>query len=139
MARTRKNRRNQKKTGGLAPLFENNTPVSLSYNGTDVNCDVCSSNNYLTIQSSIDKSKLRTVVRDMFFGENSGELDNTSVIMYVCNICGNCRITRNIQPLQIIAQATAAIPPTTTTTTPPPIAATPPAATTGTIKSFLNM
>ena len=102
----RKTRKNRKRTSGgasgflgalglNAPVFEKKDGVSLSYNSKAITCDVCSNNNYLEIQSSINKSKVRGFVRDAIFGEDSGEIDNTSITLYVCQTCGYCKIVRN--------------------------------------------
>jgi len=98
----KKFRHNKNKTakhvGGLT-IGRGNVP--LYYNNNELFCDVCKTNNYEEIPSAIDKSKFREVLTSMFFGNNTQTIDNTSVIMYVCNTCGNCRIIRNKDPLKI--------------------------------------
>jgi hypothetical protein len=104
-----KSRRNNKKGGKTRRLkggktFSSSVPVQLTYNNKEVICDVCSSNNYKEFTGSIDKSKVRQGFGQMFFGETADVLDNTSVIIYICNTCGMCKIIRNRDPLQIIAK-----------------------------------
>jgi hypothetical protein len=121
---TRKTRKNQKKQGGglfsglglNAPVFENKNAVSLSYNSNPIKCDVCGNIDFTEIQSSIDKSKVRTFVREAVFGDGSENIDNTSVILYVCQTCGNCRMVRNNGQQKITATLKPVQQPTTTTT-----------------------
>lgn len=72
-------------------------------NGQAIICDICKQNNYNEVIGTIDKSKARTVIRDFFLGSESGNIDNTSIIQYFCNICGYCKIIRNKDPLVITA------------------------------------
>ena len=104
-----KTRRNNKKGGKTRKLkggktFSSSSPVKLNYNGKDITCEVCSSNNYTETTGTISKSKVRQGFGDMFFGEAAEVIDNTSVIVYTCNTCGLCKIIRNKDPLLINAQ-----------------------------------
>jgi L-lactate utilization protein LutB len=69
--------------------------VKLQYNNNEIKCSVCSSNNYEEVIGSINKSKVRTGIRNMFLGSESGDIDNTSVITYFCSNCGFCVMVRN--------------------------------------------
>jgi len=103
-----KTRRNSKKGGKTrkrkgGKTFSSSVPVQLTYNTVEVKCDVCSSNNYTEFTGSIDKSKVRQGVGQMFFGQAADVLDNTSIIIYICNTCGMCKIIRNKDPLLIVS------------------------------------
>ena len=73
--------------------------VKLQYNNnntlTDVKCQNCFSNNYDEVIGSLGKSKARTIVGDIFFGDDMKNIDNTSIISYFCNTCGLCKMIRN--------------------------------------------
>ena len=84
--------------------WSSNKPVKLNYNGNDLNCQVCSSNNYTETIGALGKSKVRQGLGGLFFGEAAEVIDNTSVIIYTCNTCGLCKIIRNKDPISIIAQ-----------------------------------
>ena len=84
--------------------FGSNAPVKLSYNGKAILCAVCGSNNYTENTGAFDKSKVRSGVGQIFFGDAAEILDTTSVIIYTCNGCGLCKIIRNKEPLKITAQ-----------------------------------
>lgn len=100
MKHINKTRKLQKHKGGKT--FSDGM-VSLSYNGEPVLCDICKQNNYEETIGTIDKSKVRTAIRDFFLGSESGNIDNTSVIQYFCNTCGLCKIIRNKDPLVVKA------------------------------------
>ena len=106
MTTTRKNNRKGRKTRKLrgGKTFSSSQPVKLNYNGKDILCEVCSSNNYTETTGTIDKSKVRQGVGNFFFGEAADIIDNTSVIVYTCNTCGLCKIIRNKDPILITAQ-----------------------------------
>lgn len=76
--------------------------VKLTYNSKEVNCQNCSSNNYTEVIGSLGKSKARTIMGDMIFGDNMKNIDNTSIISYFCNTCGLCKMIRNVD-LKIVA------------------------------------
>jgi hypothetical protein len=95
----RKTRRNIQK-GGKTTSDGN---VKLSYNGNELKCTICGTNNYEEVIGSINKSKARTIIRNFLLGSETGDVDNTSVITYFCNTCGLCKMIRNKDPLQIIA------------------------------------
>ena len=98
----KKNRITRKKGG---KTFASNKPVSLKYNGNDVKCSVCGTNNYTEVIGTIDKSKVRSGFGQFFFGETAEILDNTSIILYTCNTCGMCQIIRNLDSVnRIIAE-----------------------------------
>jgi hypothetical protein len=107
-----KTRRNNKKGGKSRKLrkliggktLSSSTPVKLNYNGKDIICEICNSNNYTENTGTISKSKVRQGLGDIFFGEAAQVLDNTSVIIYTCNTCGLCKIIRNKDPILINAQ-----------------------------------
>jgi hypothetical protein len=104
-----KTHRNNKKGGKSRKLrggktLSSNTPVKLNYNGKDIICEICNSNNYTENTGTISKSKVRQGLGDIFFGEAAQVLDNTSVIIYTCNTCGLCKIIRNKDPILINAQ-----------------------------------
>ena len=101
--------RNNKKGGKSRKLrggktFSSSTPVKLNYNGKDITCEICNSNNYTENTGTISKSKVRQGLGDIFFGEAAQVLDNTSVIIYTCNTCGLCKIIRNKDPILINVQ-----------------------------------
>ena len=95
----RKTKKNRNLKGGKT--ISSSTPVKLSYNGKNILCGVCESNNYTENTGALGKSKLRTGVGSIFFGEAAEILDTTSVIIYTCNTCGLCKIIRNKEPLLI--------------------------------------
>ena len=86
-------------TGGKT--LSSGRPVKLNYNGKDIVCDVCGSNNYTENTGAFNKSKVRSGVGQIFLGEAAEILDTTSVIIYTCNTCGLCKIIRNKEPLLI--------------------------------------
>lgn len=98
----KKGGKTKKMRGGKT--FSSSNPVKLNYNGKDITCDVCNSNNYTETTGTISKSKVRQGFGNMFFGEAAEVIDNTSIIVYTCNTCGLCKIIRNKDPLMIIAQ-----------------------------------
>ena len=98
-SRTKKTR---KLRGGKT--FSSSTPVKLSYNDKSIVCEVCGNNNYSENTGSFGKSKVRSGVGQLFFGEAADVLDTTSVIIYTCNSCGLCKIIRNKEPLLIKTQ-----------------------------------
>jgi ssDNA-binding Zn-finger/Zn-ribbon topoisomerase 1 len=85
-------------------LFGSNQNVRLNYNEKTITCEVCGENNYTENTGTFGKSKARAGVGQFFFGDAADVLDTTSVIIYTCNNCGLCRIIRNKDPIQIIAQ-----------------------------------
>ena len=104
-----KTRRNNKKGGKSRKLrggktFSSSTPVKLNYNGKDITCEICNSNNYIENTGTISKSKVRQGLGNIFFGEAAEVIDNTSVIIYTCNTCGLCKIIRNKDPILISSQ-----------------------------------
>ena len=92
-----------KVTGGKT--LSSGRPVKLNYNGKDIVCDVCGSNNYTENTGAFNKSKVRSGVGQIFLGEAAEILDTTSVIIYTCNTCGLCKIIRNKEPLLIKAES----------------------------------
>lgn len=97
-----KRRKSRKMKGGKT--FSSSKPVKLNYNGKDIICDICGSNNYTENTGTIGKSKVRQGFGNFFFGDAADVVDNTSIIIYTCNICGICKIIRNKDPQLIIAQ-----------------------------------
>ena len=100
--KTRKLRKPITLNGGKT--FSSDKPIKLNYNGKNILCDVCESNNYKETTGAFGKSKVRTGVNSVFFGEAAEILDTTSVIIYTCNTCGLCKIIRNKDPLLIKAE-----------------------------------
>ena len=100
--KTNKIIRNNKRVGGKAYGISGN--VKLSFKGKKVTCDVCKENDFKEKTGSFGKSKLRAGLGQAIFGESAEVLDTTSVIIYVCNNCGLCKIIRNKDPLLIIAE-----------------------------------
>jgi hypothetical protein len=96
------NKKTRKTRGGKT--FSSDKPVKLNYNNKQILCDVCQSNNYTETTGAFGKSKVRTGVNSVFFGEAAEILDTTSVIIYTCNTCGLCKIIRNKDPLLIKAE-----------------------------------
>ena len=80
------------------------TPVKLDYKGKEVVCEVCGSNHYTENTGAFEKSKVRSGVGHVFFGEAAEIFDTTSVIIYTCNTCGLCRIIRNKDPILITSK-----------------------------------
>jgi hypothetical protein len=102
---TRKTRKTTHKTTGGKAL-EEGVPVKLVIQNNqgkdfDVPCDVCKNNNYTEDLGTIGKSKIESGLNAMFFDDPIQVLDTTSVILYSCNFCGNCRIIRNKDPIRI--------------------------------------
>lgn len=102
----KKNMKSGRKTKKIfgGKTFSSSKPVKLNYNGKEVICEVCDSNNYTENTGTISKSKVRQGLGEVVFGEAAEVLDNTSVIIYTCNICGLCKIIRNKNPLLIDAK-----------------------------------
>ena len=98
----KKERKTRKNRGGKT--FSSSVPVKLGFNGNDIKCEICGNNNYTETTGAFDKSKIRSGLGQMFFGDAADVLDTTSVIIYTCNGCGMCKIIRNIGPIRIIAQ-----------------------------------
>ena len=84
--------------------FASMHPVKLHYDGTEVLCDVCGTNSYHEYTSSIGKSKVRSLVGQLFLGIVAGTLDTTSVLLYSCANCGMCRVVRNLGSRKIAAK-----------------------------------
>jgi ssDNA-binding Zn-finger/Zn-ribbon topoisomerase 1 len=103
-----KTRKTYKKRGGKT--FSSNGSQTLTYSvtNTPVTCEICNSNDYTEVIGTIGKSKVRTGVFNAVFGDGTGDVfDNTSIIMYTCNVCGHCRFIRNKNPLLIVTPVTA--------------------------------
>jgi len=102
---TYKNRKTaKKKYKGGKTTSDGNVP--LFYNGKPIPCTICGANNYEEVIGTINKSKARTIVRNFFFGSDTGEIDNTSIITYFCNTCGYCVMIRNKDQLLITTATT---------------------------------
>jgi hypothetical protein len=76
--------------------------VSLFYKQVDteypINCEVCSNNDYILRTSTLGKSKGNQVTFNFFFNDSIFEdLNNISIITYVCRICSMCKIVRDDQ------------------------------------------
>jgi hypothetical protein len=84
--------------------WSSDKPVKLNYNGRDILCEICSSNNYTETTGTLGKSKVRQGFSGLFFGEAAEVIDSTSIIVYTCNTCGLCKVIRNKDPILITAQ-----------------------------------
>jgi ssDNA-binding Zn-finger/Zn-ribbon topoisomerase 1 len=98
----KKGGKTRKLRGGKA--ISSSSAVKLKYKEKEVVCDVCGSNHYTENTGAFGKSKLRSGVGQIFFGDAADVLDTTSVIIYTCNTCGLCKIIRNKEPLLIAAE-----------------------------------
>lgn len=93
-----------KKKGGKT--FSTGDRVSLSLKTKTpipILCDICKQNDYEEVLGTTNKSKARDLAGAFVFGEGFGNIDNTSIIQYFCNVCGYCKIFRNKPPLKITA------------------------------------
>lgn len=74
----------------------------LSCANITINCQICENKIYEKVVSTIGKSKMRTGAVGMLFGNSvaTETLNNTSVDMYICQKCGNCRVVRNVAPFK---------------------------------------
>ena len=86
-------KRKTQKKGGKA--ISSSVPVELWYNGAKLECEVCKNTKYSEITASLGKSKLRSGLGQMMFGDAADVLDTTSVIIYICKECGMCKMIRN--------------------------------------------
>uniref|UniRef100_A0A6C0JKJ0 Uncharacterized protein n=1 Tax=viral metagenome TaxID=1070528 RepID=A0A6C0JKJ0_9ZZZZ len=78
--------------------------VKLTYDDKNVLCEVCKENSYQEKTGSFGKSKLRSGIGQAIFGDAADVLDTTSVIIYICNHCGLCKVIRNREPILIKAE-----------------------------------
>jgi len=97
-----KNNKTKKRTAGKSYGTSGN--VKLTFNDKNVVCEICKENNYKEKTGSFGKSKLRSGIGQAIFGDAADVLDTTSVIIYICNNCGLCKVIRNRDPLQIKAE-----------------------------------
>lgn len=84
-----------KKTRKGGKTFASSNHVKITYENSPIVCDVCKHDTYNEVISSLNKSKVRSGLGQMFLGDAAEILDTTSVIVYVCKNCGNCRMVRN--------------------------------------------
>jgi ssDNA-binding Zn-finger/Zn-ribbon topoisomerase 1 len=98
-----KNNKTQKRVAGKMYGISGN--VKLTFNGKNVVCEICKENNYKEKTGSFGKSKIRSGVGEVIFGDVAEVLDTTSVIIYICNNCGLCKVIRNKDPLLIKAES----------------------------------
>jgi ssDNA-binding Zn-finger/Zn-ribbon topoisomerase 1 len=82
-------------------LYGTSGNVKLTYNDKSVLCEVCNENNYKEKTGSFGKSKVRSGIGEVFFGDVAEVLDTTSIIIYICNQCGLCKVIRNREPILI--------------------------------------
>lgn len=75
--------------------------VKLTYHNKNVFCEVCKENSYKEKTGSFGKSKVRSGLGQALFGDAADVLDTTSVIIYICNHCGLCKVIRNREPILI--------------------------------------
>lgn len=95
-------RKTYRRKGG-GKTFASSTPVSLSYKGEAVKCDLCGYNHYTENIGTLGKSKMRSGVTSFLFGEVGEVLDTTSIITYFCNKCGLSKTIRNNDDIKIIS------------------------------------
>jgi hypothetical protein len=100
--RKRLARKTYRRKGG-GKTFASSTPVSLSYNGQAVTCELCRQNHYTENIGTLGKSKIRSGVTSFFFGDAGEVLDTTSIITYFCNNCGLSKTIRNNDAIKIIS------------------------------------
>jgi hypothetical protein len=100
----RRNRNSATKKFRGGKTFASNKSVKLTYLGKSLPCEICQNETYEEIIGTLDKSKVRSGVGQLFFGDMAGIVDSTSVLIYVCKTCGYCRIIRNKDPIKIIAE-----------------------------------
>lgn len=105
--RSRSNKRNLR--GGKT--WASSTPVSLTYLGQSVPCDLCRQNLYTETTGTLGKSKMRSGFTSFFFGEIGEVLDTTSIITYFCKNCGLSKMIRNDENIQIISGQVLSAPP----------------------------
>lgn len=101
--KTKKSARKTYRRKGGGKTFASSTPVSLSYNGEAVKCDLCGYNHYTENIGTLGKSKMRSGVTSFFFGEVGEVLDTTSIITYFCNKCGLSKTIRNNDDIKIVS------------------------------------
>ena len=91
----RRQRRHVPRIGGYQL---SNETGELSCAGSIINCEICGNKIYEKVVSTIGKSKMRTGAVGVLLGNSvaTETFNNTSVDMYVCQKCGNCRIVRNV-------------------------------------------
>ena len=99
---SKKTRKNLK-WGVGGKTLSSSEPVKLTYEQRDINCEICGSNNYTENTGTLNKSKVRSGLGHMFFGDIADVVDNTSVIIYTCNKCSYCRMVRNLDKRLVIA------------------------------------
>ena len=99
----RKSARKTYRRKGGGKTFASSTPVSLSYKGEAVKCDLCGYNHYTENIGTLGKSKMRSGVTSFFFGEVGEVLDTTSIITYFCNKCGLSKTIRNNDDIKIVS------------------------------------
>ena len=103
-------RKTYRKRGG-GKTFASSGPVSLTFNGQSVPCDLCRQNNYTENVGTLGKSKVRTGLTSFFFGEAGEVLDTTSIITYFCNNCGLSKTIRNNDNIRIVSGEVLSAPP----------------------------
>jgi len=96
--------RNKTKKNRAGKAISSSKNVKLNYHDKLLTCEVCGNNDYTENTGTFGKSKLRSGVGQIFFGDAADVLDTTSVIIYTCNTCGLCRIIRNKDPISITAK-----------------------------------
>jgi hypothetical protein len=90
-----KKHKNTRKLRNGGKTFASHKPVEIYYNDKKIMCDICKHHIYDEIIGTLGKSKVRSGMVEFAFGEIGEVLDTTSIIVYVCKQCGNCRTIRN--------------------------------------------
>jgi hypothetical protein len=65
--------------------------VKISYNGKNINCEVCGENNYKEIFVSVNRSKTFDVVSTLAGLGSANSTAGHPLTMYLCRTCNNCR------------------------------------------------
>lgn len=102
--RNPKNNKTKRKNDGGGKTFSESSPVNIFFNNQSIVCYVCGHDRYTETVGTINKSKVRSGVGQVFFGDIADVIDNTSIIMYACINCGCCKMVRNSDSLQIISK-----------------------------------
>jgi ssDNA-binding Zn-finger/Zn-ribbon topoisomerase 1 len=98
-----KNNKTKKRLAGK--VYGTSGNVKLTFNDKNVLCEICNENNYKEKTGSFGKSKIRSGIGEAIFGDFAEVLDTTSIIIYICNNCGLCKVIRNREPLLIKAES----------------------------------
>lgn len=98
-----KNTTRKKSHGGKT--FASSKPIKLFYKSKQLLCEVCNHDMYEEIIGTLGKSKVRSGLAEMVLGDFGKILDTTSIIVYVCKDCGNCKMIRNTDDDKMVITA----------------------------------